>query len=394
MKATSKLFPVILLLLGLSPAQAQDGCSELHLDSERGPLRAMPIMDQPSENCFAHVASELVDAWRFSHPVVPPPPAPIPEPVPGGSKHVTSPIPLTDGLGRQKNQDMRKKGGMVSDAVDYLIKNGSCNHRAIFGSDENGLNSERQKELEVSLYDAFNAQLAWEKKNIAWLHNKSDELVTRHPDWDIFRVSLETFYQGAMASGNANLLCRDLSAQYGAGQMPNPFSNKNTLTQMMAAMLAENKSTDDLISDYYKRVCAKSSIPVTSPRLTATYVGDHKLNPPAAIEKMIGDRLDLPNPQPIGIDICAQVLKTKDAHAWNADKPGDCDGGQRHSVIIIGRKLNPDSGKCQFILRNSWGTDCWQYKVGAKLSCDARGQPAVDADLLTDNVFRLNWLGN
>ena len=44
----------------------------------------------------------------------------------------------------------------------------------------------------------------------------------------------------------------------------------------------------------------------------------------------------------------------------------DKSGG--HGSLIVGRRLNPNSGDCEYLVRNSWGKDC-QQNEGIGLSC-------------------------
>ncbi len=49
--------------------------------------------------------------------------------------------------------------------------------------------------------------------------------------------------------------------------------------------------------------------------------------------------------RPLAIDICADVLKNQNS---TCKKPN-------HAVNVIGKRLNPRNGKCEVLIRNSWG---------------------------------------
>ena len=64
--------------------------------------------------------------------------------------------------------------------------------------------------------------------------------------------------------------------------------------------------------------------------------------------------------------------------------PDNCSG---HSMLVIGRRKNPKTNKCQYLLRNSWGVKACQYYRGLPSSdCDKNGQTWVDDDTLLTNT--------
>ncbi len=75
-----------------------------------------------------------------------------------------------------------------------------------------------------------------------------------------------------------------------------------------------------------------------------------------------------------------------DANFLRVNKAGPTHG---HWSSIVGRKLD-DSGKCVYLVRNSWGADCKQYKPEFK--CE-EGHLTVPADQLLRNVHTVEYIG-
>ncbi|MDO9182854.1 MAG: hypothetical protein Q7U04_10625, partial [Bacteriovorax sp.] len=63
--------------------------------------------------------------------------------------------------------------------------------------------------------------------------------------------------------------------------------------------------------------------------------------------------------------------------SYNYEEVDDKDsrkGG--HASLIVGRRLNKESGDCEYLVRNSWGKDCPQHEgegVTCHKICDAYG---------------------
>jgi hypothetical protein len=76
----------------------------------------------------------------------------------------------------------------------------------------------------------------------------------------------------------------------------------------------------------------------------------------------------------------------------NRKKPGDEEfqaAASRHASTIVGRRWNKDSNSCEYLIRNSWGTDCGRYNP--KLDCEGGNLWVPKQTLLekTDTVLQL-----
>lgn len=56
-----------------------------------------------------------------------------------------------------------------------------------------------------------------------------------------------------------------------------------------------------------------------------------------------------------------------------------------HSMLVVGQKWDERSGRCQFLVRNSWGKQCPTFQSGT--TCNPDGSVWVPPDLLNQSVF-------
>lgn len=120
----------------------------------------------------------------------------------------------------------------------------------------------------------------------------------------------------------------------------------------------------------------------------------------------LNHRLELPNAQPTTISYCDQVLTQGSAYSGVNRDPGftgrQCvdaahpDSLFRHASLVIGRRINPQTNRCQFLVRNSWGSQCMtgtprRPVYAPEWDCD-HGNIWVDTDALAKNTYELQYL--
>jgi hypothetical protein len=62
-------------------------------------------------------------------------------------------------------------------------------------------------------------------------------------------------------------------------------------------------------------------------------------------------------------------------------------GAASHEALVIDERANPRTGRCEFLVRKSWGTDCAQYHR-AGWDCE-HGQIWVDSEDLGSNILSI-----
>jgi hypothetical protein len=105
--------------------------------------------------------------------------------------------------------------------------------------------------------------------------------------------------------------------------------------------------------------------------------------------KAINDGLNQDNPQPVAISLCGSFLQKGPAYgeievrrvSWSISR--QCSDDSEHAVIVIGRRPNPKTNRCEYLIRNSWGTN---WCRSSPWECDAKGQVWVDGEELDQHA--------
>ena len=82
------------------------------------------------------------------------------------------------------------------------------------------------------------------------------------------------------------------------------------------------------------------------------------------------------------IDYNANFLTTTKKNGW-------LNIAGMHTSSIIGRRFNPDNQKCEYLIRNSWGTSCERYRP--QFTCEA-GNIWVDQNSLKKSLILVTYL--
>ncbi|MBC7692292.1 MAG: hypothetical protein H7222_11055 [Methylotenera sp.] len=103
------------------------------------------------------------------------------------------------------------------------------------------------------------------------------------------------------------------------------------------------------------------------------------------LRKLVKDRMRPSVAQPVGVTFCPDIL------VQPTDPNNTHPGCKRelHAAVIIGFRKNPTASGCQYLIQNSWGTDCRQY-IHPEL-CE-NGKIWVDEYDLARNMTGLNTL--
>ena len=321
-----------------------DDCGEFRLDKP-GPwgipdkskpaaewkdvMQEIPVLDQGQTGlCYAYTASQLVDAFY-------------------GQKQKTSAIAAAvfaraDDWGfsrwlRKNSIGNLVDGGWTCQTIDALKEKGAC---------------------PMSLVDTD-----YLRRTIAAYSNDIKEVVK-------FAKNNPEQYQCVKVN---ELIPDQLSEMIKLGDKLEDYNNMQTLELMIKngcreqlTSLPEKLECHDFVArvDYKTEVMPKMNI-------SATDVAAKKYK--AKINQLFSRPAPL---QPLGLAFCSSILT------------GNKDCGL-HAAMIIGRRKKTSTGKCQYLIRNSWGTDCSNYKRGVK--CE-NGNLWVDDNELEQNMTKINYL--
>lgn len=99
----------------------------------------------------------------------------------------------------------------------------------------------------------------------------------------------------------------------------------------------------------------------------------------AKVLREIDQQLNKNNLISLNYDADFLVQKSNKAEVYN------------HYSTIVGRRENVITGRCQYLVRNSWGEDCSIYPSPYDVMCEA-GNIWVDSDVLLQSIISIHYL--
>ena len=321
-------------------------CTTIRLDQNGGPVSNMPVMDQGESGiCYAYASAQLIDAWRFAH---------------GDTRtdHLTSPMQLA-ALYKAKVPDKISKvnsrssedvlnSGQVSVTVKQAFRVGSCS-----SSRTNSLMSNADVSSSIrKLVDSY--------------RDNRNKVINEE---EAFNKICETFPE-TVASSATNKFLKDIRNTLNAG------GEQFYLYYLVNALCKppeEHKIDIEPKADF-KAYIAKEGTDLE------THINKSK--------KLVDTALEGSPATPPGIGYASKVLKDPSVKCMEKDgKTADSECGL-HGSIIIGRKRNPKSKKCEYLVRNSWGTSCNSYP---DLECESGNIWVPETNLFrnSSDVYRL-----
>ena len=107
-------------------------------------------------------------------------------------------------------------------------------------------------------------------------------------------------------------------------------------------------------------------------------------------QKLLWSLMNHSNPRPVSIGICSGVFSYDDVMG-TFDNSAACkklhpDTGP-HQVTVIGARKNRTSGSCEYLIQNSWGSDCGSMSPKLQKECELNhGKVWLDEKVLVTNV--------
>ena len=378
-------------------------CGNTNLSDPGKSMSSVKVKDQDGSGyCTAYAASEMYDAWRASKGILTKPTSPIAVAIQHGAE---KPEHTQRKLGEGDTPfhkdpttriDYAGDGGGMCDRIDVLIRHGSCDEKAVNDLLDSLPPSKAAKSSGASETLRHRLFLHFEQLKAARL---AATIARLHPENKPQTCAPHLLPEKALP---------DLSLLDSQVRMPTNF--------------------DDYFADFINKICKGHT---EKPDRTPQCQSEMTLTSGGAAE-LLRDHFNGPDKiLPAGISYCARVLQSGPGFNFgnsasvisgllNKPKLGrDCGP---HGSIVIGRRLNEKTSKCEYLVRNSWGTSCdyykpckrWQTNVnqqpltmaeeweGSGRSCAERAdKPAweckdgslwVDEETLTDNIGEVAWL--
>lgn len=427
------------------PAGADDRCGDTVALNEPGqpfgppagaPADAPPVIPVRLQGkrgvCYGHAAANLIDAWRYTHP---------PSTPKGQPFKLSSPIGIAIENALKKGKTGSISLGDEADAIDTVLAHGkTCDDQFVLANNQHLelADDKLVKTLEKAWddYTTYLSSMARARKLYAAYHETTraswtPEMIELEP---YHKIDLESrklpwaagfdhmYVEHGFAHAGQTLQCELLERGVPSANIPATFVKNTDL--LLGKLLDGARSKVDFLERYFNQACTEHGVslagvphPVQLPeRGKRFYSPEH----PEEVIRDLNRRFDLADKQPIAVGFCSAVLhkpypdagdrKLYDAPytndwyvSWGSKdgKPnwrcvsGDPEhpgGDSSHVATLIGRRRNPtDPTKCQFLLRNSWGTDCAKYAAGGWTDCH-NGDVWIDAEALARNTMDITYL--
>ena len=374
------------LLLGAAagaPAADDVPCGpetpELRLDRGGGSMSRVPVMDQDGLGiCYSYAGTQLVDAYRFSH-----------DNPPGDANYHHSTSPIASAVGSALDEGILftrsdMTGGQACTVAGHVRSGGSCDHQSLretFG----GLTIDQlmaRLRVPFDQYRAAQAQYASDLQSagmtVGYDRISADRFTSR-----VAALQAELARSRRQRGQEAMCLLRAMGYP---GEFTPPLDViEKLLEQYNPLVYFEGMLTQGCGGNH------TLALPSSFPSCTTSGTN---LTDGAEYVRRIHERLGMPNPQPVEINYCANVLSDPAyrGRTWRKIVYWPASDCRHHSSLVIGRRWKATSattGRCQLLVRNSWGTSCNFYP--APVECDS-GNIWVDADALAGNISRISYL--
>ncbi|MCM2323149.1 MAG: hypothetical protein NDJ90_07780 [Oligoflexia bacterium] len=309
-------------------------CEEVRLDGPGGSMEHVAVRDQGElPICFGETAAQLTDAWRFTH---------------GDTDYDFQTSGLIAALGtyHAENEWELDNGGYAPNAIAAIRRGGACSRAVTLESQDILLASE--------IVDLL--------KEVRYRRNESPDQRTELTEGEL----------GALARYVGKPYCLASSGALPGFEEVLRVLNDADPLRMISEVLAHPCQGTNL---------RKVSVP---PLLTGLTAGGKS---GTQIANYYLDRIRSKTDMPVEIAFCQKVFDDPNFRLGRNKNACDKD---MHALLLIGKRPNPLTGQCEFLLRNSWGVECGAS--GIFFDCE-NGSIWMDAETLSGVTIEAYELG-
>lgn len=353
-------FPLALIFFLLIPfahASGMEAPDEINLNDPGGSMEHVAVREQGHfEICYAEVAAQMADAWRFSH---------------GDKEYAFQTSAMTLALqagdpaltSHPDDGLSTRGGGFIDHAMEALVNQGAC--------------------PQSDAVDSIDPQLTLQIVRLLASEARGDD------------VNFQAIHSQLNHVGLGSLLPPD-------GFIHSILEDK---TLDLPTQLDRILSSNCARSGHSRKLELPkfSHIGYVAPGVVGVNGRNHRPDNPTAIFQEMHDyigylqlRIKDKTSLPVGISHCSAFLMLGQ-EAAGFDNKAMYQGGHcgKHATLVVGKRTNTTSGKLQFLLRNSWGANCGRNRnhtnhiLSQRWECVDGGNLWVDADALERNLLEL-----
>lgn len=346
-----KLLTITLLIITSINAYALE-CGNRGPSKNGLNFRNIPVYDQNGfGGCYSYTATQMIDYWKQTHG----------QP----SSENTSPI-FAAFISKQKNWENANElsGGITSITIETLKEYGSCRKNIVDNaikrfSNKNSVNPATFLSFIEKIFKDYRTRSAL-----------SEELSDSKM---MSRKKIENDYSRSFHKAQCAYESKGLLDNVNIQKLYSKIEDYAVKADFIGLM-------EDIFGECKKGNMKKIDVPdVINMKIESNELEK-------SVEK-IDKLLSKNNPQPIGINYCSQVLLDK-----NYQKSNDNLECEHHASTIVGRRMK--NGKCQILIRNSWGSSCnydWECKTSSENLAEGIW---INADTLLKNTTSIDYFDN
>jgi hypothetical protein len=363
------LASVALALPAAWARHADHHAGEIRLDSPGGSMEHVEVHNQGGIGaCYAHVAAQIYDAWRFSH---------------GDRRYglQSSGFELNQRYKIYRDDD-DIDAGRLEEVFPTLNQEGSC-AQAQMNALFKHLTVDQYATRVMGIYYGKHASY---RKKIKGYRDRFEHSIDHQPlDQDETRVDLRpVFYAGDQAL-KRRLLWEGIQEliRLNQNELKNPIPNETF------SRLEPGSDTVSVFETLHLVRCPRRDRITLQDRLEFAHSSFHDfpyfMRDPI---ETVHDELDrgIREALPVGIGYYSSVLKL--GRSFLTEPPSARETA-RHASLIIGRRTHPQTFERQLLIRNSWGKSCSGYSKDWECDKNA-GSVWVDEAVLDRAIYEIS----
>lgn len=182
-------------------------------------------------------------------------------------------------------------------------------------------------------------------------------------------------------------------------------TNLGVLNTAISSSLYDAEDPVAFVGNLVKRLCAGHMLTLSKPAPESVYKVLVSAADSKAAMELLHSRLNQPNPQPMIVNICSKFLteghpgdplksalnRTVDIYGVSQVGCRD-DKDSRHAVVIMGRRLNPATQRCELLIQNSWGGKCSGYGKSSWECESTGGRVWIEDREVFSNAIEVDYL--
>jgi hypothetical protein len=357
----------------MSFAARADNCSTLRLDEGQGPFTQIPVYDQTdmqtgddTNMCYAIVAAEMVDAYRHSID-------------PKSLQQLTAPFSFA--MGFKSSKDPFELNRITDEKV--FLGAGRMKRAIVetkYACDQNWLNQfDHSMGIDKNMARQITDKIKIGSGTFEFLKSIVDQMEKYRAVLDNRSFANRLFGSDPEPEMNEYFHCLHSG---GAVQIVKIASATK------AAWEIDVRGRIQRMQQFVFNLCKDHRIEVKVPE-PHEYERDQIMRKTEeGKNQVIQDQIlnNLNAKKPTAVTFCSTLLNKPDSA--NTSR---C--GLQHVAVAIGRRANPDTKKCEILIRNSYGPNCFKTDGTPKYAwpCE-NGSVWVPAERLTRDIQKLGWI--